>query len=67
VPASVASIVSMMRKAVRTALCVSDGDDCGSLRDCITNVAMAGSTVVVAASAMGIGIEYLTTLYRAYL
>lgn len=41
------------------------GDDCSHLSAITTTAAMAGTAVVMAASAMGIGTEYLMMLYRA--
>ncbi len=62
-----------MMKAARAALRVNDGDrvderpsgdDCRDPSE-TSAVAMAGNAVVMAASAMGIGTENLTTMYRA--
>jgi hypothetical protein len=43
----------------------SEGVGCREVRNSNTNPATAGSTVVRAASATGIGIEYLTMAYMA--
>jgi hypothetical protein len=69
----VASTVSMMINISRIALRAGGGDGvdepsegvgCIYVSNSTTNPATAGSAVVMAASATGIGMEYLTMAYR---